>query len=202
MCPPDPVIASAWSLSSAGVGQRLNVVGTSGVGKTTLARRLSQVLALPHVELDALYWGPNWTEPTPEVFRRRVGAALDRPRWVVDGNYSVVRDIIWGRADTIVWLDYGLPLILWRVTWRTVRRAARREVLWQGNREAWGRFFSRDSMVVWVLQTYRRRRRQYRALFADPAHAHLRKVRLRGPRETETWLAALPRRARDEETDA
>lgn len=172
-------------------GQRINVVGTSGVGKTTLARRLNRQLGLPHVELDALYWQPGWLEPSPQAFRQQVTTALSGPRWVVDGNYSIARDIIWGRADTIIWLDYPLPLILWQVTTRTVRRAARQEILWQGNREEWRRFFSRDSMVLWVLRTYRRRRRQYQALFADPAHAHLMKVRLSRPRDKEIWLASL-----------
>ncbi len=174
------------------IGQRINVVGTSGSGKTTLAQRLSRQLGLPHVELDALYWGPNWTEPQPDVFRQQVSQALSVPRWVVDGNYSIVRDIIWGQADTIVWLDYPLSLVLWQITHRTVRRAARQEELWQGNREEWRRLFSRESMIVWVLQTYRRRRRQYLALFANPAHAHLLKLRLRSPRHTEAWLSALP----------
>ena len=173
------------------IGQRINVVGTSGSGKTTLAQRLSRQLGLPHVELDALYWGPNWTEPQPDVFRQQVAEALSRPRWVVDGNYSLVRGIVWGRADTVVWLDYPLSLVLWQITRRTVRRAARQEELWQGNREEWRRLFSRESMIVWVLQTYRRRRRQYQALFADPTHAHLIKMRLRAPRDTEAWLSAL-----------
>src|SRR5436305_799712 len=49
-----------------GVAQRLVVVGTSGSGKTTLAREIARRRALPHVELDALHWGPNWTEPPVE----------------------------------------------------------------------------------------------------------------------------------------
>lgn len=177
--------------NAAAVGQRINVVGTSGSGKTTLAQRLSRQLDLPHVELDALYWRPNWTEPQRDVFRQQVAEALNKPRWVVDGNYSTVRDIVWGRADTVVWLDYPLSLILWQITRRTVRRAARQQELWQGNREDWRRMFSRESIIVWAVQTYRRRRRQYQTLFADPAHAHLLKVRLLSPRHTENWLATL-----------
>src|SRR5215203_2020275 len=99
--------------------QRIAVVGTSGSGKTTLARQLSGRLGLAHVELDALHWDPGWVPTPAAIFQERAAAALNSPAWVVDGNYPEVRDLIWRRADTIVWLDYGLGLILWRLTLRT-----------------------------------------------------------------------------------
>lgn len=99
--------------------RRISVVGTSGSGKTTLARQISQQLAIPHIELDAIYHQPNWTETPLEIFRQRVEESLNSESWVVDGNYSKVRDIVWSRADTVVWLDYTLPLIMKRVVWRT-----------------------------------------------------------------------------------
>src|SRR5213594_2068303 len=102
--------------------QRIAVVGTTGAGKTTLARQLAQRLGLRHVELDALYWEPNWTSATTGVFRERTAQALSGDSWVVDGNYGRVRDIIWSRADTIIWLDYSLPVIFWRLVWRTFWR--------------------------------------------------------------------------------
>src|SRR4051812_23251994 len=104
-------------------GRRINVVGTSGSGKTTMARDLAGILGVPHVELDALHWGPNWTEEPDEVFRERVDTLLVGDGWTTDGNYRTVRDIVWGRADTVVWLDYSLPLILWRLSRRTFGRA-------------------------------------------------------------------------------
>jgi adenylate kinase family enzyme len=87
------------------------------------------------VELDALFWGAAWTPAEPAVFRARVEAAIAGPAWVVAGNYGAVRDLLWARADTIVWLDYSLPLVLGRLTARTLRRAITREMLWNGNRE-------------------------------------------------------------------
>jgi len=173
-------------------GRRIVVVGTSGSGKTTLARTLAQRLGIPHVELDALHWEPGWSEASAEVLRERVAQALECDAWVVDGNYSMVRDLVWPRAETLVWLDYSLPVMLWRITTRTFRRAAMREELWNGNRESLRMaLFSRDSIILWVLQTYKKRRREYPGLLERPEHEHLRVVRLRSPREAREWLASL-----------
>lgn len=172
--------------------KRVAIVGTTGSGKTTVARQLSQALHVPHVELDALYWGPNWTEPPVEVFRERVARALSGEAWVVDGNYGKVREIVWRWADTLVWLDFPLWLILWQLARRTLRRIVTQEELWSGNRERPRTgLFSRNSLFVWALQTYRRRRREYAELPRRPEYAHLRVIRLRSPRETLAWLSAI-----------
>ncbi len=91
--------------------RRIVVVGTSGSGKTTMAARLAEGLGLPHVELDAIHWGPGWTPLAVEEFRERTAEALAGEAWSTDGNYSGVRDIVWSRADTLVWLDYALPVV-------------------------------------------------------------------------------------------
>jgi adenylate kinase family enzyme len=172
--------------------RRAAVVGTSGSGKTTLAGRLAQRLGVPHVELDALHWDPDWTEVPREVFCTRVSQALDGDAWTTDGNYSAVRDIVWQRADTIVWLDYPLPLIMSRVIRRTLRRTLTRQELWNGNRERLSTaLFSRDSIVLWSLTTYGRRRREYPLLFARPEYAHLSIVHLTSPGAADRWLDSL-----------
>lgn len=173
-------------------GQRVCVVGTSGCGKTTMARKIAGRLDIRHVELDALHWEPDWTPAPRDVFRWRVQEALDKDAWATDGNYSVVRDIVWGHADTVVWLDYGLPLVMWRLLRRSIRRATTGKDLWSGNQETFRRaFFSRDSILLWALQTYHRRRREYPELFALPQHAHLTTVQLRSPREAHAWLSTI-----------
>ena len=176
---------------SSTCGQRISVVGISGSGKTTLARQISQRLAIPHVELDALHWEPNWTEASTDVFRKRVEQSLNSNSWVVDGNYTKVRDIIWSRADTVVWLDYPLPVIMGRLLQRTWRRVVMREELWSGNRETWRETFSRDSILLWALQTYRKNRTIYSTLFTQAEYAHLKVVHLRSPKDTGAWLANL-----------
>jgi adenylate kinase family enzyme len=174
------------------IGQRIIVVGTTGAGKTTCARALSQRLGYPHIELDAMYWGPNWTPAPTEAFRQGVAQALSGAAWVADGNYRKARDVIWARADTLVWLDYALPVILWQLLRRALKRIITREELWGGNRETWrGQFLSRDSLFLWALTSHPRHCREYPVLLARPDNAHLSVVRLRSPRATREWLAGL-----------
>jgi adenylate kinase family enzyme len=168
---------------------RIVVVGTPGAGKTTLAQQLAATLAYSFIELDALFWGPNWTPSPPERFRQVVADALAAPQWAVGGNYSVARDIIWRRADTFVWLDYALPLVLWRLFRRTLQRVVTREELWAGNRETWrSQFWSRDSLFLFAIRTHHQRRRRFPAELAQPEYAHLTALRFRHPRETVRWL--------------
>ena len=63
--------------------------------------------------------------PLPlDVFRDQVTAAIAGDGWAVDGNYSVLRDLIWDRADTVVWLDLPRPVVMRQVVARTLRRMA------------------------------------------------------------------------------
>ena len=172
-------------------GQRISIVGTSGSGKTTLARQVSQVLQIPHVELDALQWEPNWTPAEPAVFRLRVEQALQSDRWVVDGNYSKVRDLVWGRADTVIWLDYAFPIVFRRILFRTLWRGMTQQELWNGNRETLQQSFSQDSMILWALKTYGRRRKEYPVLLGRSDYAHLNQLRLRSPKDANDWVSQL-----------
>src|ERR671927_754638 len=140
---------------------KIAVQGTGGSGKTTVAKELARRHGVPHVELDALYHGPGWSETPPEEFRRRVAAATAVDGWVVDGNYdSKLGELVLERADTVVWLDLPLRVALTRVTRRTIRRIRTREELWSGNRESWrGGFLGWESMFVWTIRSHLRNRR-------------------------------------------
>lgn len=172
-------------------GKRISIVGTSGSGKTTLARQLGERLAIPHVELDALHWEANWTEVPLSVWRDRIVQALSYNSWVVDGNCSRAHDIIWSRADTVVWLDYSLPVIMSRLLRRTYRRLVTQQEVCNGNHETWQTTFSRNSILLWALQTYRKRRKEYPMLLNKPEYAHLQVVHLHSPQAAQEWLSSL-----------
>jgi adenylate kinase family enzyme len=172
--------------------QRVSVIGVTGSGKTTLAASLATTLQVPHVELDALHWEPNWTMAELDAFRRRVASHVAAAGWVIDGNYSKVRDLVWERADTVVWLDYSFALTFARLLRRTLARIRTGEALWNGNRERFAeQFLSRDSLPWWAIKTYPRYRATFPALLTSERYAHVQLVRLRAPRDAQRWLSSL-----------
>jgi adenylate kinase family enzyme len=165
------------------MGRRIAIVGASGNGKSTLGRALAERLSLPYVELDALHHGPNWTEASAEELHGRVLERTATDGWIVDGNYQTkIGDLVSGRADTVVWLDLPLPVILWRLLRRTLGRIRRKEELWNGNRETWrNAFVGAESLFAWTIRQHHKLRRR------PPAHVD---VRLRSQREVDRWLEA------------
>lgn len=165
--------------------RRVAVAGVSGVGKTTLARRIAAVAGIPHTEIDALFHGPDWT-PRP-AFVDDVRALVARDSWVTEWQYSDARPLLTARADLLVWLD--LPfwwVTLPRVVSRTLRRRLRAEHLWNGNLEPpLHTFFTdREHIVRWSVSTRNTYRERIPALRPD-----LAVVRLRTTGEVERWLA-------------
>lgn len=169
---------------------RVVVVGCSGSGKTTFAHRLATLAGAPHVELDALYWGPGWQPRPAAEFLRDADAATTGACWVVDGNYRQTRDLVWPRATAVVWLNLGFPTVFGRALSRTLRRVAMRESLFAGNRETlWRTFATRESLLWWVITTHRRRAQEFRALRASGAYPGLAWYELTRPQDGARFLA-------------
>jgi len=131
-----------------------------------------------------------------DLFKERVVRAAEGDAWVIDGNYGGrgARDLVWPRADTVIWLDPPLGVIFARLFKRALRRIRSREEIWPGtgNRETYrNQFLSRESLFLWALRTYWRRRRQFREQLARPEYAHLTVHRLRRPEEAAAWLSRM-----------
>jgi adenylate kinase family enzyme len=170
--------------------RRVNVKGISGSGKSTFALELARRLGLPYVELDALHHGPNWSEPTDEVFRARVQAAMDAAPegWVIDGNYEgKLAELVLSQADLIVWLDLPFRVKARRLWRRTATRIRDDVELWSGNKESWRNvLWGRDALFWWMVRGHFRHHREWPGRFAgDP-----RFVRLRSVAEARDWLEA------------
>lgn len=170
--------------------RRVLVVGLTGAGKTTAARRIAAAIDAPFHEVDTLALGPDWS--TPPDFEATVDCIVAEPSWVFDSwGYEQVREAMWRAADTIVWLDYPAWVVLPRVLRRSVGRTVRRTPVFGGNVETWRFWLSGDHPVWWSMRTVRPRRRYLANRTGAARSSHLRTLRFRHPRDFDDWLAAL-----------
>lgn len=157
------------------------MVGTSGSGKSTLARQLAQRLGVDQLELDSVYHQADWQPLPAEELARRVREFVAADGWVVDGNYRVVRPIVWARAQVVVWLDLPRLFVFRRLIARTLRRAVTRTELWNGNHESLTNLLrgGDQNLLLWAWRHHAKYRDRYSAAMTDPANADLRFVHIR-----------------------
>ncbi|MGF1740459.1 adenylate kinase [Vibrio profundum] len=179
---------------------RINVVGTSGSGKSTFAKKLAEKTSIDYHEMDGMYWKPNWIESTDEELFQAISEVTKCSRWVLDGNYHRTVPIKWQSVDTVIWLDYSFQRTVFQAIRRAISRVVDQEELWpnltsdksSGNRETFKRaFMSRDSIILWTLKTYKRNRCRYQALMSNPDYQHIRFIQLRSPAEAKRFLNSL-----------
>ena len=174
------------------VPQRINVVGSSGSGKSTTARRISEKMGIPYLEMDAIYWKPNWQESDYGEFLENLGRELDRPAWVLDGNYGRTVACKWNNVDMVVWLDLPYWQVFYQVLTRTLKRSITQEELWSGNRESLKQaFFEKDSVIWWSLTHLASNRRRYADAVTDPQYEHINFVRLQSRKEVTEFIDSL-----------
>jgi adenylate kinase family enzyme len=172
--------------------RRVVVIGASCSGKTTLAKSISKRLGLPHIEIDSFVWRPNWSLPSNMELLAVVTSKIASERWVIDGVFPEHRDMVWARADTLIWLNYPMTLVFGRALRRTLKRLITRERLGEHNVETWRRtFFSSRSQLLWVIHSWRKRRRDYPKILRRPENRHLRIIQFTSPRQAQAWADAL-----------
>lgn len=177
------------SMNNISSSSKVIVVGTSGCGKTTLAGKLAKKFDLTDIELDELFWKPGWKTSSHEEFSQKIESKLSESSgWVIHGNYSKTRDLYWEKGTHLIWLDYSFFRIFYRVVTRTVRRVMKRETVCNGNREGFVQsFMSKDSIILWMLKTYKRRKRQYNDLIRSDKVSHLKVLRFTRPSQIDLF---------------
>jgi adenylate kinase family enzyme len=182
-------IVDEWS---AGLGRRIQVVGPSCAGKSTLGAALADRLGLEFLELDALFWLPDWTEPSEEAFAEALRRATAGGRWVMAGNYfRHTSERFWNEIDTVIWLDFPLRIVLPRIVRRSWRRYRNNELLWGTNHERFWpmwKLWRQDSLLGYTISRHKLYGERLRGAQGDPRFAHIQWVRLRGPKAVQRWL--------------
>ena len=174
--------------------QRINVIGTSGSGKSFFSQQLSSLLGVSHIEIDAIFWGPNWYWPSDEEFFHKLKQELKLESWILDGNYTRTIPIKWEAVKIVIWIDYSFPRTLFQSVRRAIIRAWSKKELWPGtgNRESFKKsFFSKDSIILWSVKNYWKNKRKYESMMLKKEYGHIEFVRLRSPKESSIYINSL-----------
>lgn len=176
--------------------RRVSVVGSSASGKTSASRVIEERLGLARVELDSVYHQSDWTPLPDDQFRSVVEDIVSQEAWVIDGNYTSagVLDIVWQRADTVVWLDPPKFVVMWRVVSRTLSRGMWGTELWNGNRESLKNMLKWDpetNIIRWAWTRFDHTRSKYELRTRDPTWSHITFVRLCSRTEVRDFLNGL-----------
>lgn len=165
--------------------QRVMIIGPCGSGKSTLSFELAKRLGLPLIHMDKLNWQPGWIDSPDDVLLARVEEAVSGDRWLIEGNYGGTMAPRLARADTVIYLDYPLPLCFWRMLKRVWHYRGRvRPDMTEGCPE---RF---DLEFMWYLANWNRGPRQRTEAKLKGHEAKV--IRLCNPRALEAWLDSVP----------
>ena len=173
---------------------KIIVIGSSGAGKTTLAKNLSVALGIAHTELDSIFHLKNWQPLDTNEFQARVEEITNEPEWIICGNYfnKLGGEDYFSKADTIIWCDYSFPLVFSRLLSRTLKRTITKQELWNENKESFvTNFFSKESVLLWMMHTWNEQNRRYAKIFEENNLTGTQLIRLRSPKETAIFLEHL-----------
>lgn len=175
--------------------KKINIVGTSGSGKTTFARQLAQELNLTYIELDDLFWMDDWQQTPDDEFLKKIKNVMAQSvdGYVIDGNYTRTIHLTWQELDTVIWLDLPFYLNLYQSIKRALYRTISNKPMWQNsnNTESFQRMLSRDSIIFWMMKTHQKNRKKYQDRMKNPDYAHIHFIHLRSRRQIQKFLEKI-----------
>ena len=149
--------------------KKIVIIGTCGSGKTTLGRQLAKRLNIPVTDLDDLYWLPHWKFRPEEECSALIEKTVSQEEWIICGNQSKYRALIWPKADTIIWLDFPLHILFWRLLSRGIRQMISGEMICNGNQQTLYRLLW---ILHWLFRRYWRNKKRYGTLSQTTPHVH------------------------------
>ena len=171
---------------------RLIIIGSSCSGKTTLGANLGKQMGLKHIDLDDLHWLPNWQHVDMETLRQKISDEIEGVEgWVITGAYSQTWTLTMPKATHVVFVDLPLSIVLYRFFTRTFRRMIKKEECCNGNTESWKTIFAKDSLLLWILKNYTKKRPQFLALQRDNRYPHLKFIHLKSRKDVQNLTSML-----------
>lgn len=170
---------------------KIVVIGPAGSGKSTLSRKIATKTGAPYLELDSINHQADWQPIDKNEFREIVNELTHNSSWIIDGNYlSTIGKDAWKRADAVIWLDRPFFVVFTRLVSRTLRRTLRREELWNGNKESFvGNFFTKDSVIYFMVNKWKSQKRKYSAIFDNSESlSGVKLIRLKSDRDVRNFL--------------
>ena len=173
---------------------KINIVGCSGSGKTTFGVELGKKIDLDPIEIDQLFWKPNWTETPMEELAEIVTDKISTDRWLLVGNYNRLTELKWKDVDTVIWIDTSYVVTIWQVFWRAMQRSWDKTEIWPGSgcRESFYKAFcTKGSIILWALKMHSGYKRRYEREMKEEKYKHIKFIRLKNRKEMEQYLSKI-----------
>ena len=129
---------------------KISIIGYSGAGKSTTARKLGEKLGIPVLHLDTVYHMPGWqVRPNEDSIAIVKKFMEENDSWIIDGNYkAMIQRQRFEQSDKIIFFNFNRFTCFCRAFGRYLKyRGKSRPDMTQGCNEKFDLEFAR-----WILK--------------------------------------------------